>query len=62
MLQEKIEHYKNLQIEIMELQQKVEKLMAEYKAQMKADFGICDGDTTNVLQLVEVVAKITSLK
>jgi hypothetical protein len=46
------------QKKILELHQELENLKAEYRAEMKARVGICDGESHNVLDYMKAVQRV----
>lgn len=61
-LEKKIAYFKTSQEQILEQSRKLQKMTEEYKAELKATFGITDGEQMNVLQLVESFVKIQGIK
>jgi hypothetical protein len=49
------------QEEIMQISAELENKKALYKAFTKAHFGIADGETTNVLEIVKTIIKVSEL-
>lgn len=56
--QDQVAEFEKEQKEIMDLERQLHNRVEEYKAQMRATFGIADGDKTNVLDLVKAIKKI----
>lgn len=44
------------------LLENAEKIKEEYRAEMKAAFGIADGEKTNVLDVVEAIRRVQALQ
>ena len=55
---ELLEHFRQLQLKIIEHHTELERLKAEYKKQMKEHFGVADGDPIDVLKLIEFIRKV----
>lgn len=53
--------FKALQGEIMELSQALENKKAQYRAEMKAAFGLADGDQTSVLDIIDTIRKVQGM-
>lgn len=60
-LQEKITHFETLQKEIIEANANLEKKMEQYRAELKATFGITDGEKMNVLDMIKAISKVKEL-
>lgn len=60
-LQSKIEKFRSWQEKLLKLNQELENAKQEYRAQMKAEFGLADGEPANVLELVESFARIQKM-
>lgn len=60
-LAEKISYFQTKQAEILELNRQLEVKKQEYKAEMKAAFGIADGEPANVLEIVEAIQKVQGM-
>lgn len=50
----------NAQRELNELNQALENKKEQYKAEMKAEFGVCDGEQINILDVVQMTHKVAS--
>lgn len=60
-LDQKIEYFTKWQVKILDLQRETQEQMNKYKAEMKATFGLADGDQTNVLELISTIKKIKEM-
>ncbi len=61
MFEERVKYYREKQEEIMKLNQDLENKKNEYKAEMKAEFGICDGEPADVLSLIAAIKNVVAL-
>jgi hypothetical protein len=59
---EKIKHFEELQNEIVKLGQELDAKKQKYKAEFKATFGICDGEASNLLELVKAIRAVNLLQ
>tara|TARA_R110000868_G_scaffold62962_3_gene189948 strand:- start:5712 stop:5903 length:192 start_codon:yes stop_codon:yes gene_type:complete len=58
---ETILDFETKQAVIIEKSADLERLMQEYKAELKAKFGITDGEKMNVLDVIKAMAKVKDL-
>ena len=62
-LEKEIETFvENKKRELNPLESKLNEATAKYKAEMKSQFGIADGENANVLQLVEAIIAVGKMK
>lgn len=60
-LEARIAHFQRRQEEMLELDRKLQNMKQEYLADMKATFGLCDGEPANVLEIVKAMQKVRNL-
>ena len=60
-LEQIINNFLKTQGEIMALSAELEKKKEEYRAQVKAAFGVTDGEPLNIVQLVQMIASVQKM-
>jgi hypothetical protein len=60
-LETKIQYFREKQKEMLELDRTLQNKKQEYLAEMKAAFGIADGEPANVLEIVEAIKKVKDM-
>lgn len=59
-LNDKITYFKEYQEKIIKMEHELRSEAEKYKAEMKAAFGLADGENANVLSLIEAMQKVTT--
>jgi hypothetical protein len=57
-LDEAVKHFTKMQAQVVKADTKLKALIAQYKQDQKDYFGLSDGESYNILQVIEIVRKL----